>query len=199
VGSAAFFGAGGGLFFRLCRLAILAGAGHWVLFRWLDPLLRRALGEPDNAFGIAVVWGIGLAAMATVVMIADFARVRMVVEDRRSAIGALVAAIRFIGRRSGRILVLWLLHCLVVAAITGIWYTLYSYPSARGWSDLLIVQLYLLSLVWAKLALWGAQISFFQSELAHATYTASPLPLWPDSPSVEAIENFLSRRGETRS
>jgi hypothetical protein len=127
-------------------------------------------------------------------MLADFAKVRMVVEDRRSAIGALAASIRFVGRRAGRILLLWLVHLLVVAAIAGAWYYLYSYPSARGWSDLLLVQLYLLFLVWAKLALWGAQVAFFQTELAHATYTASPLPLWPDSPSVEAVENFLQRR-----
>jgi hypothetical protein len=94
---------------------------------------------------------------------------------------------------------LWLLHLLVVAAIAGAWYSMYSYPSARDWSDVLIVQMYALFLLWAKLALLGAQIAFFQSELAHATYTAAPLPVWPDSPSVEAIENFLSRRDSSPS
>jgi hypothetical protein len=199
VRAAAFFAAAGGFVLRLFRLAILAGAAHWALFRWLTPLLRSAPGEPDSVVRNAVVWTIGLASIATVGMIADFAKVRMVVEDRRSAIGSLAASVRFVGRRAGRIVALWLLHLLVVAAIAGAWYSMYSYPSARDWSDVLIVQMYALFLLWAKLALLGAQIAFFQSELAHATYTAAPLPVWPDSPSVEAIENFLSRRDSSPS
>ena len=194
VRTVAFFAASGGSFLRLLRLAVFAGAGYWMLFRWFNPLLRNASGEPVSVAGNAVAWAIGLASIATVGMLADFAKVRLVVEDRRSAIGALAAAIRFVGRRAARVLVLWLLHLLVVAAIAGAWYNLYSYPSARDWADLLVVQLYVLFLLWAKLALMGAEIAFFQSELAHATYTAAPLPVWPDSPSVEAIDNFLSRR-----
>ena len=31
--------------------------------------------------------------------------------------------------------------------------------------------------------------ALFQQHLAHAEYAAPPLPVWPDSPAAEAIEN----------
>ena len=192
VRTAAFFAACGGNFLRLLRLGILAGAAYWALIWWVNPWLRAG---PDAGFLIGTTLGIiGLASFATVSMMADFARVRTVVEDRRSVLGALVASIRFLSRRAGRAIALWLLHFFVVAALAGAWYYLATYPGARSWSDLLVVQLFVLFRLWTKLALLGAQFAFFQAELAHATYTASPLPVWPDSPSVEAIDNFLERR-----
>ena len=39
----------------------------------------------------------------------------------------------------------------------------------------------------------AAEVVFFQGELAHATYTAAPLPTWPDSPAAEALENLTNR------
>jgi len=48
------------------------------------------------------------------------------------------------------------------------------------------------------LALAASAISFFQSHLAHAGYTAAPLPLWPDSPAAEAIENLVGQKAEDR-
>jgi hypothetical protein len=39
----------------------------------------------------------------------------------------------------------------------------------------------------------ASEVVFFQGELAHAGYTAAPLPTWPDSPAVEAIENLVKR------
>jgi len=35
---------------------------------------------------------------------------------------------------------------------------------------------------------------FFQGELAHAQYTATPEPVWPDSPAAEAIDNLIKSR-----
>jgi len=36
---------------------------------------------------------------------------------------------------------------------------------------------------------WGAH-AFFQSRLAHASYTAGPPLVWPESPAAEAITNL---------
>ena len=58
----------------------------------------------------------------------------------------------------------------------------------------LLVWVWLLANLWARMAWLGSEIAFFQSELAHARYTAAPLPMWPDSPAVEAIENLSARR-----
>jgi hypothetical protein len=45
-----------------------------------------------------------------------------------------------------------------------------------------------------RLALAAAQVVLFQHALAHADYTAAPLPIWPDSPAAEAIENLVQQR-----
>jgi hypothetical protein len=44
------------------------------------------------------------------------------------------------------------------------------------------------------MALIGSAMVFFQNELSHAHYTAAPVPTWPDSPAVEAIENLKRNR-----
>ena len=50
--------------------------------------------------------------------------------------------------------------------------------------------MYLLLRIWTRLALAAAEVSFFQGELAHASYAAAPLPMWPDSPTVEGLRNL---------
>jgi hypothetical protein len=45
-----------------------------------------------------------------------------------------------------------------------------------------------------RLSFMATSIAFFQGQLAHAGYTAAPLPTWPDSPAVEAIANLADRR-----
>ena len=40
-----------------------------------------------------------------------------------------------------------------------------------------------------KLLFYASQVSFFQSRLAHAAYTAAPPVVWPDSPAAESIGN----------
>ncbi len=45
-------------------------------------------------------------------MIFDYAKIRLVVEDRRSALGALSAAMRFVWRRRGRVAALYALNGL---------------------------------------------------------------------------------------
>jgi len=38
-----------------------------------------------------------------------------------------------------------------------------------------------------KLQFLSSQTALFQSHLAHASYTAAPVPEWPESPAAEAI------------
>jgi len=53
-----------------------------------------------------------------------------------------------------------------------------------------VSQVYLVARIWGRLAFLGSETVFFQGELAHAQYTAAPLPRWPDSVSVEGIRNL---------
>ena len=40
-----------------------------------------------------------------------------------------------------------------------------------------------------KLQFLASQTALFQTNLAHAAYTAAPEPVWPDSPAAESIRN----------
>jgi hypothetical protein len=45
---------------------------------------------------------------------------------------------------------------------------------------------------YVKLLFYASQTAYFQSQLAHAAYTAAPAVVWPDSPAAEAISNLRS-------
>ena len=184
VGTAAFFAACGTYFFRFLRLNLIAGALYWVLLR------SFAASELEPWSFIALV-----VTAASVMVIVDMAQARAVVEDRRSMAGALLASLRFVRRRPLRVLGLHAVH-LIVLAITAMIWSRFPVPDAVV-ASLVVASLYLLLQLYFRLALSGAQMAFFQSELAHATYTAAPLPIWPDSPSAEAIDNFLQRRDKS--
>jgi len=179
--TAAFFAACGVYFFRFLRLAVLIGLPGWVLFQWQQ-------WAADNVFVRASV----LVAVALVSLIADFARVRAVVEGRNSMLGALSASVRFVRRRAGRVLVLALLNGLAMLAVLRIGFQFASTP-APDWLSIVFLITWLLLAMTARLAFLASEVAFFQGEVAHAGYTAAPLPVWPDSPAVEAIENLVKR------
>jgi hypothetical protein len=52
------------------------------------------------------------------------------------------------------------------------------------------VEVTLALLLFVLLASWASAIAFFQSRLAHASYTAGPPLVWPESPAAEAITNL---------
>ena len=50
-------------------------------------------------------------------------------------------------------------------------------------------ELYILARHYLKLLFYASQTAYFQSALAHASYTAAPALVWPESPAAEAIVN----------
>jgi len=195
----AFFGACGVYFFRFLRLGVVVGLAYWVLFTWVHPFLfdtiynrlTRALSTEHQAVLYrTLLYLVFFTLLIVVNVIADFAKVRAVVEDRRSAITTLGAAIRFIRRRPFRVAALYLLNVLAFLIIARLWMQIAPSAGAPTWQALLAAQLFILARVWAKLAFMASEVVFFQGELAHATYTAAAEPLWPDSPAVEALRNL---------
>jgi hypothetical protein len=194
-----FFMACGGFFFRLLRLAVVAGACYWLLFRGLHPWLFGPLYDrwiADLAserqvvlvrIGLYLLFGL---LLLTVNLVVDFAKVRAVVEDRRSTLGAIAAALRFVRRRPLRVLWLYVLNLLAAAVVWRLWLQTAPGAGASTWMALLAGQLYILGRLWAKLAFMASEVVFFQGELAHARYTAAPEPVWPDAAGVEAIRNL---------
>ena len=199
-GAHGFFAAAGTHFWRFVRLGVLALASYAVLFAfvhgWLledlyDTLTRNVTVE-RTAFGIraALYLAFGLLLVA-VNIVFDYARVRIVVEDRRSAIGALAAGFRFV-RRHPRTVSLYAINAAAFLLLAGL-YALAA-PGAPGagawtWITIGIGQLYIIGRHYLKLLFYASEVAFFQGALAHAAYTAVPPVVWPDSPAAEAITN----------
>jgi hypothetical protein len=184
IGTAAFFGACGVFFFRFLRLAAIVAAVSWPIW-----MVQRA------SEGNLVVRGLVLLTVAVISVLWDFAKVRAVVEDRHSMISAFTAAIRFVRRRAWRVLLLALLNGLAILAVLRIEFQILLTPAEGLMSAALSIG-WLLLAVATRLAFLSSEVVFFQGELAHAGYTAAPLLIWPDSPSIEAMENLRKRSGQ---
>lgn len=203
VRTAAFFAACGVYFWRFLRVAVVVGAAYWALFAWLHPFLFGTLwdrwtqdltSERTAAILRGGLYGAFALSLALVSIVSDYAKVRAVVEDRRSMLGALGASMRFLRRRAFRAFGLYLLSAVASFLIMRLWFTAAPAASDSVMVAFLLTQLYLLARVWAKLAWMASEVVFFQGELAHATYTAAPLEMWPDSPAAEALENLVARQ-----
>lgn len=176
VGSGPFFAACGVYFWRLLRLGVPIALAYWLIWH------EYASVHPS----------VSLPALLLVGIILSYAAIRMVVEDRRSALGAIVAALRFIRRRPIAVFALYVLNVATVIAISMVWtFLMFSNAVTEStvWSSPATIA-GLLAHFLARLALAASAIALFQGSLAHAAYTAAPLPVWPDSPAAEAIENL---------
>ena len=198
IGAGAFFSACGVYAVRFFRLAIIATAVYWVLFvayhEWLFDELYPALIEnltvERTAFAYRVILYVAfLIPVLFVNLIFDYAKVRAVVEDRRSMIGALVAGWRFVRRHALSAAALYALDALLFLAVIGLYYLIA--PSAnQNAVAFAIGQLYIVLRVIVRLQFAASQIALFQGRLGHAGYVARPIPRWPDSPSAEAVRGL---------
>jgi hypothetical protein len=207
VRTAAFFGACGVHVWRFLRLAIVVAPCYWVLFHWIHPLLfetiygqitRNSTAEHVVLIVRVALYAVFLTLLMIVSLVADMTKVRIVVEDRHSALAAVGAALRFIRRRAGRMTALYLLNIVAALVLARLWLQVAPEASMPSWRALLAGEVYVLARLWAKLAFMASEVAFFQGELAHRPYTAMPEPVWPDSPAVEAITRLAggeSRRG----
>lgn len=194
-----FFAACGVYFFRFLRLSIVAGLAYWFLFAYVHEWLfadwyvdlTRDMNTERRAFAVRlafyVVFG-SLLILTTLVF--DYARIRLVVEDRRSVLGGLAASLRFLARNPGTTLGLYGINALTFLALAGVWALVAPGVSGGGmmlWLTFVLGQLYILARLLLKLHFVASQTALFQARLAHAAYTAAPIARWPDSPAAETI------------
>jgi hypothetical protein len=194
-----FFAAAGGLFFRFLRLAlvqaivyaVLFGTLHSWLFDGLYPRFTREMTVERTAFavrvGLYLVFGLTVAA-STVLF--DYAKVRAVVEDRRSMLGAISASMSFIRRNAAAAAALFLLNFGVFVAALGVYAVVAPGAGRAGitmWLGLAVGQVYVLARLWVKLTFWASETALFQGRLGHAGYVVRAHPAWPDSPAADAI------------
>ena len=162
---------------------------------WLLDNLYYRLTRDLATERVAFLWRVALyasfgAALVAVNIAVDYAKIRLVVEDRRSVVGALSAALAFVGRRPGRVLGLYALNAMAFLLLLAVW--AFAAPGAGGaglsmWLGFAATQMYLLARLLLRLQFMASETALFQQSLAHAAYTAAPAPVWPESPAAEAI------------
>lgn len=201
----AFFAACGTYFVRFVRLGLIGLLGYGLLFGllhgWLFgdlwPWATRNWTVERNAAMLRLVLyaGFGILLLGWNLLL-DYAKIRAVVEDRRSMIGALFAGIRFVARHPGRTVGLYAVNASAFVLVT-IAYAVTA-PGAGGsglaaWAAFGVGLVYIAARLFVKLLFYASQTALFQASLAHAEYTAAPLPVWPDSPAAEALANAAGR------
>lgn len=194
-----FFAAGGVHFFRFLRLAGVAGVVYWFLFAYVHEWLfadwyvdlTRDMDTERRAFAVRLALYLLFGTLLVLTTLTfDYAKIRIVVEDRRSALGGVIAALRFLARHPGAAFGLYSLNALTFLALAGIWALAAPDPGRAGGALALTFaagQLYILARLLLKLQFVASQTALFQSRLAHATYTAAPAARWPDSPAADTI------------
>jgi hypothetical protein len=191
---------------RFLRLGLVAAFVYGLLFRvvhpWLFGTLSRDLtrdltAERSAFFVHLALYGLFAIALATCNLVLDYAKVRIVVEDRRSVLAALSGAVRFLRRNGGAAATLYLADAALFAAVLALYAAVAPGAGSSGWSMWLgfgIAQIYLLARLWVKLVFWASETALFQGRLAHAGYVAAARPIWPDSPAAEGFGGFTPRR-----
>jgi hypothetical protein len=196
-----FFGACGMHVWRLLRLGLIALAVYAVLFGYLHawifavgyPKWTQDLTVERSAFAVRLACYVGFGALLVLCsLVFDYARVRIVVEDRRSAVGGLVAGARFAWRHRQGALGLYAVNAVAFLWLAAAYAAVAPGAPRSGWSTWLVLGLgeaYILLRHYLKLLFYASETAFFQGALAHAAYTAAPPIVWPDSPAAESIGN----------
>jgi hypothetical protein len=173
-----FFAASGACFGPLVRLALIMLAVYAALLTWIEPAMARA-ADTENTTVRMALFGTLAILIFLISLVFDYARVRLVIEDRRSAIGALAASLRLIRAWPGRVL----------AAQAIFWLLLVAWMWARALTppgDSLFAQtLTSAGEIFFKLALVATQAATYQSVLASAGWVARADQRWPDDASSD--------------
>ena len=194
-----FFAASGVFFFRFLRLGVLMGVAYGLLvgslhpwlFDSVYPRLTRDLTVERTAFLIRMaLYALFALCLAACNVLFDYAKVRAVVEDRRSMLGATAAGARFIARNASAAVGLYLVDAVLFGLVLAAYGLVAPGAGGVGWSmwlGFLIGQAYVLARLWVKLVFWASETALFQGRLAHAGYVAAPVREWPEGPMAEAI------------
>jgi len=191
-----FFSACGGFSARFLRLGMVMVIVYGFLFGsmhpWLFDRLYPRMVRDVQAAGIAraaraVLYAVFFVVLAACNLIFDYAKVRAVVEDRRSMLGAIAASARFIGSHYAATVSLYAADIGLLAIVAGAYALLAPEDSVSIWTAIVVGQGYVVARLWVTLVFWASETALFQSRLAHARYIARPAPRWPESAEAEAI------------
>ena len=159
-----FFAASGAYGVRFVRLAVIAGLIYWWLFAYVHPWLfdtqfdnlTRGMNTERAAFLVRAIFYVFFGGVLLAVnLVVDYTKVRIVVEDRRSAIGAIAAAVRFIRTHLRQVLALYALNSLTFLVLIAVWALIAPGVGGAGlsmWAGFVVAQLYIVARLLLKAA-----------------------------------------------
>ncbi len=169
---AQFLGGSSRYFGRFFRLTLLSGGGYFLVYRlsrrlfpWVEGLTRDVTVERTVLIynllaAAAVVFGLTL-----IHLIADYAKIAMVLEDRRSAVLAAVRGLAFVLSHPLRTLGIYYGLGLATVGLSVLYFLVAPHPG--GASTLAIVaaflvgQVFLLGKLVLRVATYGAQMALY--------------------------------------
>jgi hypothetical protein len=160
-----------------------------LLFGVLYEALTHDVVVERTAFLIRLAMYVTFGILLVVVnVVVDYAKVRAVVEDRRSMAGALAASLRFVARNPAGIAALFGLSASMFVVVLGLYAALAPGAASTGagiWVGFATGQLYIAGRLWIRLLFLASETAFFQGRLAHAGYIAAAPSSRRDPPLVE--------------
>lgn len=173
-----FFSRSGEYFFRFVRLMVIAGVIYWVIFRWvakplhnwLESAIRDVTVERTAMFFTLLLYALVAFLLVLANMILDYAKIALVVEQRRSSVLAFFRGLRFVFSQPGKTFGLYLILA-AVGLVLLIFYSLVA-PGAgqSSWVTIglafLVGQAYLVARLILKLWFLASQTALFQSAQA---------------------------------
>jgi hypothetical protein len=196
-GAHGFFAASGVFFFRFLRLGVAAGLVYlflflyvheWLFAKWYVNATRDLAVEHIAFYWRLLMYGIFGTLLALTAIVFDYAKVRAVVEDRRSMLGALLAALRFIARNPGQVVALYAADVATFLVVVAVWAMVAPGAGRSGismWAGAIASQCYIAARLIVKLQFMASETALFQRSLAHWGYVAAPAAERPLPPIIE--------------
>ncbi len=199
-----FFGASASYFFRFLQLLVISVLAYKAMFRWIaGPLhkwveratLDATVERSVMLYSLSAYLLVGLI-MILIGMVLDYAKIALVIEERRNVLLALIRAARFVGQNPGRTLGLYVL--LVAAGlILFLGYAVIA-PGpnqsniATVFVALAVTQAFILARIILKLWFLASQTTMFQAVDLRGSATqeafCSPLNLTPEEDAASVKE-----------
>lgn len=183
-GASRFFSRYLRLFFVFCVTlgAVLAGF-KFSIEPYFEDLAEAATTDRDafllKALGVVIL----LFVVSLAAMVFDYAKVRTVIDRRRSMIVSAVSGLSFSFRRFWRCFRLFYMNLLLVAALTGVFLLVGNQFSNATWGSILglfvVQQVFIVCRIGMKLSFFASQLAMYESlagPKAEEHSGASPTP-----------------------
>jgi hypothetical protein len=154
--------AGARTFGRFFGISVMAAALVVVLYLTIHPLLMGPIARAASPLLSYAIFGMMLAAIG---LVADYARVAVVMGRGSSVIGALRFATAFVRANAGPVITLYVLTGLLFVALLAVYGVVDLYGGTRvaGWRGIAIAQAYIVARLVIRLTFGASEVRLYRA------------------------------------